>query len=81
MLVENVDDLPPAERAPLRRLGVRGSSACRLAPRVALGGLVFASVGTRVWSMSCARLQLVSEVFASALARQAADERSAPARP
>jgi len=41
-----------------------------------LGGLVFASVGTpRIWSdVLRARLRLVSEVFASALARQAADE-------
>ena len=77
VLVENVDDLPPAERAPLRRLGVRGLFCVPIgaAGRV-LGGLVFASVGTpRIWSdVLRARLQLVSEVFASALARQAADE-------
>jgi signal transduction histidine kinase len=77
VLVENVDDLTPAERAPLRRLGVHGLFCLPIgaAGRV-LGGLVFASVGTpRVWSeVLRARLQLVSEVFASALARQAADE-------
>jgi signal transduction histidine kinase len=77
VLLENVDDLPPAERAPLRRLGVRGLYCLPIgaAGRV-VGGLVFASVGRpRAWSdVLRGRLQLVSEVFASALARQAADE-------
>ncbi len=75
--LDDVDSLPASDRTPLRRLGVRALLCLPIgAGGGVLGALVFASVGgPRTWSdLLRARLQLVSEVFASALARQEADD-------
>jgi len=75
--VENVDALASDERASMRRLSVRAVLAMPIgAGGRVLGALVLASTdGPRPWpELLRARLRLVSEVFAGALARQAADE-------
>jgi len=74
--VEDVGTLATDERASMRRLSVRAVLAMPIgAGGRVLGALVLASIdGPRPWpELLRARLRLVSEVFAGALARQAAD--------
>ncbi|HET6319844.1 MAG TPA: MASE1 domain-containing protein, partial [Chloroflexota bacterium] len=76
VVAENVETLSADERTSMRRLSVRALLAMPIgAGGRVLGALVLASSdGPRPWpDVLRARLRLVSEVFAGALARQAAD--------
>ncbi len=74
--VDDVEALPQAERQSLQRLAAKAVLGLSVgAGSRVLGAIIFADAkGPRRWSPELqARLRLVSEVLASALARQAAD--------